>query len=195
MPRVLRYLTHPQVQMDPDTDVQRWSLNSLGANRVATLAASGALTDTTAIISSNETKALETARPLATALGCPVDIQDTMHENDRSATGFLPPAEFETVADAFFAQPCTSIRGWETAQDAQTRIVTAFNACLAIHKSGDVLFVGHGAVGTLLYCHLAGLPISRTHDQAPGGGCYFECDANDLAPQDGWQPMERLFRG
>lgn len=37
-------------------------------------------------------------------------------ENDRSSTGFLPPEEFEVVADAFFAQPGVSVRGWETAQ-------------------------------------------------------------------------------
>lgn len=28
-----------------------------------------------------------------------------MHENDRSATGFLPPPEFEAVANQFFANP------------------------------------------------------------------------------------------
>jgi hypothetical protein len=46
-----------------------------------------------------------------------------MHENDRSATGFLPPDEFETVANRLFAEPLVSIRGWERAIDAQLRIV------------------------------------------------------------------------
>jgi len=46
-------------------------------------------------------------------------------ENDRSATGYLEPQEFETTANAFFAYPERSIRGWETAQAAQTRIVEA----------------------------------------------------------------------
>jgi hypothetical protein len=46
-------------------------------------------------------------------------------ENDRSATGFLPPEEFERVADEFFGSPEKSARGWERAGDAQVRIVRA----------------------------------------------------------------------
>ena len=68
------------------------------------------------IISSAEVKAVETAMPLAKALGCAHIIRDRMHENDRSATGFLPPDEFEAVADQFFAHPDMSTRGWGTAR-------------------------------------------------------------------------------
>ena len=100
MTRTVRYLTHPQVLIDPAKPVPDWSLNVVGAARVAALAAAlGALSTTRRIISSAEVKALETARPLAEALGVPVEIRPEMHENDRSATGFLPPAEFEAVAD------------------------------------------------------------------------------------------------
>ena len=56
-------------------------------------------------------KALETAWPLAVAAGSAVEVRPDMHENDRSATGFLPGAEFETMADAFFAAPEVSMRG------------------------------------------------------------------------------------
>jgi broad specificity phosphatase PhoE len=67
-----------------------------------------------------------------------------MHENDRSATGFLPPDEFETVANRFFAHPLVSIQGWERAIDAQLRIVREVEHVLARNRAGDVLFVGHG---------------------------------------------------
>lgn len=111
MTRTVRYLTHPQVLIDPAKPVPDWSLNVVGAARVAALAAAlGALSTTRRIISSAEVKALETARPLAEALGVPVEIRPEMHENDRSATGFLPPAEFEAVADQFFAHPGQSVR-------------------------------------------------------------------------------------
>ncbi|MCV3269960.1 histidine phosphatase family protein [Roseobacter sinensis] len=194
MSRVVRYLTHPQVRIDPQIDIPRWPLNEVGRARVAALAASGALGGTTRIISSDETKAMETAEPLAKALGCDMQIDAAMHENDRSATGFLPPDEFEQVADAFFAAPEVSVRGWETAAQAQTRIVRAFETALSSHGAGDLLLVGHGGVGTLLYCHLADLPISREHDQGPGGGgCYFAFDAERRIPERGWLPMERLY--
>ncbi|MGJ8615484.1 MAG: histidine phosphatase family protein [Sulfitobacter sp.] len=190
----IRYITHPQVLIHPAQDIQKWSLNEVGHARVTSLAASGALNGAKTVISSAETKAIETARPLAAALGCELTIRDDMHENDRSATGYLPPDAFEAAADQFFAHPTVSHRGWETAAAAQNRIVTAFLNALTSVPSGDVVFVGHGAVGTLLYCHLAKLPISRAYDQTPGGGCFFEITDINAPPISGWRAIETLIR-
>lgn len=188
-----RYLTHPQVAIDPQRDIPLWHLSESGYARVAALVARQALVGTTRVISSDETKALETARPLAELLGCPVEIRPAMHENDRSATGVLPPEEFERTADRFFAMPDQSVRGWETARAAQQRIVAEVEACLADAPTGDILFVGHGGVGTLLYSALMGLPISREYDQGPGGGGnWFAFPLDTRKPLSGWQPMERL---
>jgi len=197
MTRSARYLTHPQVTIDPALQVGRWSLNEVGQARVAALARSpGALAATTRVISSAETKALDTAGPLAATLGVEVEKRAAMHENDRSSTGYLPAAEFERVADLFFAHPAESVRGWETAAAAQVRILAEVDACLSVPGDGDVLFVGHGAVGTLLYCALAGLPIDRRYDQGPGGGGnWFRFDLADRRPAHGWRPMEDLAAG
>ncbi len=187
------YLSHPQVTIDPDTDVTKWSLNDEGARRIAALATSGAMEHCDVIVSSAETKAIETAAPLARHIGCPHVIRAQMHENDRSATGFLAAQDFEATADQFFANPNASTRGWETASAAQTRIVGEVQACLTLYPDSRILFVGHGAVGTLLYCYLAGLAISRAHDQMPGGGCYFEFDDLKTPPGAVWQPLEHLM--
>lgn len=197
MPATVRYLTHPQVLIEPLKDVRRWSLNSVGSERVSALAARlGSLSGTRRVVSSDEAKALETASPLALALGVELEVRPRMHENDRSATGFLPPIEFEAVADQFFAEPARSVRGWETAEDAQLRIVTEVDACLASPQEGDVLFVGHGAVGTLLFCALSGIRIDRRFDQGPGGGgCWFEFNSQSRRPLREWQPMEALMTG
>ncbi|MCB1331582.1 MAG: histidine phosphatase family protein [Maritimibacter sp.] len=197
MDRRIRYLTHPQVEIDPARDVRDWSLNDVGRARVERLARSGALAGTRTVISSAETKARETAGPLAAALDCDVILRPDMHENDRSATGFLPPPEFERTADRFFAAPDESVRGWETARDAQARILREVLTCLAAHPEGDILFVGHGAVGTLLFCHLAGVAISRAYDQPAGGGAWFEAGDSQFerrgARISGWRPMESLL--
>ena len=193
MQRIVRYLTHPQVQIDPAKNVPEWSLNDVGRRRVEALATSCALSGTTLVVSSAETKAIETAEPLAKALGRDLRIRENMHENDRSATGYLQSEEFETVADQFFAHPDQSARGWETAHAAQSRIVGEVRECLRDAPQGDILIVGHGGVGTLLFCHLAGLPISREHDQGPGGGgCFFEFAGPESQPTSGWRPMEHL---
>lgn len=194
MQQTIRYLSHPQVVIDPAKPVPEWSLNDLGIKRVAALANSDALIGTQHVVSSAEIKAVETAGPLADTLGCQLEIREKMHENDRSSTGFLASDEFESVADQFFARPDESVRGWETARQAQSRIVAEVRECLGQYTDGDILFVGHGGVGTLLFCHLSGLPISREYDQGPsGGGCFFEFSIPLCKPKSRWQPLENLI--
>ncbi len=188
--RVARYLTHPQVRIDPAVPVPRWSLNDEGRRRVEALACAGRLDGTRRIVASGETKATETAAILAHALGLRVEVREAMHENDRSATGFLPPERFEAMADAFFARPEESVAGWERAADAQARIVREAETVLAAPGEGDVLFVGHGAVGTLLMCHYAGWPIDRRHDQPAGGGNLFALAIDGRQWRHGWMPIE-----
>jgi broad specificity phosphatase PhoE len=94
------------------------------------------------------------------------------------------------MADAFFANPEASIRGWERAVDVQARIVAAVRAVAAAENgAGDILVAAHGAVGALLRGHLMGAPISRALDQ-PGAGCWFAValPAWRLATQD-WQVL------
>jgi broad specificity phosphatase PhoE len=190
MTALVRYLSHPEVDIAPDIPVPAWSLSPLGQARSRNFSRAPWLSRTTQIVSSGERKALETAAPIAEALGVEIEIREAMHENDRSATGFLPPAEFQQTADAFFAQPEVSIRGWERAIDAQRRIVREVDIVLARAIAGDVLFVGHGGVGTLLLCHLLGAGISRRHDQPGGGGNIFVFTAAGRSLIHQWRAME-----
>jgi broad specificity phosphatase PhoE len=190
---VVRYLTHPQVRIEPLVPVPEWGLNDIGRARTEVLARSGKLAGTVLIVSSAERKALETAHILAPGPGAPVLVREGMHENDRSATGFLPRDAFEEAANWFFANPQQSFRGWERALDAQERIVAETEAVLADAPAGDVLLVGHGGVGTLLRCALAGLPIARSHDQLPGGGCIFAFDRASRIVLHGWQSIEAFM--
>lgn len=186
----VRYLTHPQVKIDPAVPVPLWGLSDVGHARARDFARSALMADTTQIISSGETKAIETAQPIAAALGIGLEVREAMHENDRSATGYLPPPEFEAVANEFFAQPSASVRGWERAIDAQARIVREVEAVLERNIPGDVLFVGHGAVGTLLICHYTRVAISRANDQAPGGGQFFTLTKEARRVLHPWRRLE-----
>lgn len=189
---IVRYLTHPQVLIDPKVPVEHWGLDDIGRARVALIADAPVLRETRAIVSSAETKAIETAAPIAQALGLDLTVREKMHENDRTATGFLPPPEFDRVVDRFFATPDVSVLGWERAVDAQSRIVAEVTALLGTAPEGDVLFVGHGGVGTLLMCHIAGMPIARSRDQLAGGGNVFAFERASLRLSHGWQAMETL---
>ncbi|OBZ96905.1 phosphoglycerate mutase [Pararhizobium polonicum] len=189
------YLTHPQIRMEPDVPVPRWGLSDIGKARSEAAARCDWAKALTRIVSSDETKALETAAILAGAGGIQVEVLAHAGENDRSATGFLVPDEFEKAANWFFANPQDSFNGWERAIDAQKRIVTAVTSVLDRHDPArPIAFVGHGGVGTLLKCHLAGLPIARSHDQPAGGGNLFAFALADRSPACDWTAME-LWQG
>lgn len=185
------YVTHPQVRIDPNVPVPEWGLSDIGAERARLAASRPWACKLGLIVPSGERKAIETAEALAAASGAPIEAIEAMHENDRSATGFLPPPEFEKAADWFFANPHESFKGWERAIDAQARIVSNVEAVLARHDPKvPIAFVGHGGVGTLLKCHLEGKPIARQGDQPPGGGNLFCFDLAKRAVSCDWTPME-----
>lgn len=145
----------------------------------------------TAVYASDERKALEGAQVLAAAVQLHVQTRAALAEVDRSATGYLPHAEHEATADQMFTRPDASALGWETARQAQTRIVAAVAELVAADSSdGAIGIVSHGAVGGFLLCQLAGLPIDRKHDQpGSGGGNYFVfTTAMELV--HGWQRVD-----
>ncbi len=189
------YITHPQVRIDANVPVPKWGLSEIGRARAEQAAQSDWARRLGRIISSDETKAIETAEVLAAAAGISIEIAEDTHENNRSATGFLPPPEFERAADWFFANPTESFHGWERAIDAQTRIVSAVERILADHDpSVPIAFVGHGGVGTLLKCHLSQKPIGRDRDQPGGGGNVYCFGLADRAISCDWTPIE-IWKG
>lgn len=191
------YVTHPEVVIDPNAAMPRWGLSSLGKSRAERFANHPLVTNLTRIVSSTETKALELAAILAAGCDTPVDSGDKFDESDRRSTGFVPAARFEALLDALYAHPDESPEGWETARDAQRRVFGAFNDVLAGHDASKPIgFTGHGTVGTLLKCHLGGLPIARSEDQRrignPGGGNVFVVRLSDRKLLTDWIPMEHL---
>lgn len=172
--------------------VPRWPLSDLGRQRMRAGLRQPWVREVTAVYCSTEQKAIDGARILARHLSLPFAEVAELGENDRSATGFLPPEEFERVADEFFASSAKSVRGWERAVDAQSRIAGAVERIAETDRTGgSIAIVSHGAVGTLLYCHLAGEPIARRWDQPPnGGGNYFGFTLSPRQVHSWWQPID-----
>jgi broad specificity phosphatase PhoE len=190
------FVTHPEVTIDPAIPVPQWPLSARGRARMAACVGRAWTRGIVRIVASQERKAIDAAMILADGLGLGFSTLAGLGENDRSATGYLPRAEFERMADAFFAHPAHSVRGWERALDAQRRIVAAFETVLALAPPGrDVAIISHGAVGTLLLCHLEGIAISRAEEQPsrpgdPAGGYYYRIDRSTRLLRHGWLPIE-----
>ena len=166
-----------------------WPLSAVGRDRVTALAAAGWLSGTSQIIASAERKAIETAEIPGAALGLSLEVREAMHENDRSATGGLPAAEFDVVVNAFFPTPRSACAVGSGRRCPSADRAGRWRRFWIGHQSGDVLVVGHGAVGTLLLCHYCKIPISRAHDQPAGGGNYFTFDRSDRRVLQSWRPM------
>jgi broad specificity phosphatase PhoE len=192
--RLLWFITHPEVVIDPTVPVPDWPLSPRGVARMTQASAAPCLSAVTAIYASAECKARQAAEILGSARGLPVRIVPSLHENDRSATGFLPPPKFEATADRFFAEPDRSVRGWERAVDAQARIVRTVSGIAARNPAaGDVAVVAHGAVGALLLCHLLGTAIDRRFDQpGRGGGNVLRIRLPSLELAEGWADIDML---
>jgi broad specificity phosphatase PhoE len=194
MSRKIYFVTHPDVVIDPTIPVPQWPLSARGRSRMRHLLSQDWIPHVTAIYCSTEQKAIDGAAILSEAIGMPFHQVAALGENDRSAIGYLPKAEFEVTAAAFFTRPSESIRGWERAIDAQARIVGVVEHIVSTAPgTGPIVLVSHGGVGTLLLCHLKGVAISRTEEQ-PGaaGGNYFLFHMPEGALVHGWKPIEEL---
>ncbi len=84
------------------------------------------------------------------------------------------------------SRPSSTPLSWKL----RKRIVAAIDAVLAAHTGGDILFVGHGAVGTLNLCRLLSVPIARALDQPGGGGNVYAWEAASGRVLHRWRRIE-----
>jgi broad specificity phosphatase PhoE len=189
---LVHFITHPEVIIDPSVPVPDWPLSPKGIKRMTLMLGQPWVGRIRAVFSSAERKAMDAARIVANHLSLPPVVIHDLGENDRSATGYLPKAEFEAVADEFFGCPDQSVRGWERAVDAQRRIVGAVHHAIALAPAnGDIAIISHRGVGALLLCYLKGVPISRTEDQpAGGGGNVYRFDVATRRPLTEWHRVD-----
>ena len=187
----LWYVSHPEVRIDADVPVERWGLTETGRSRAVAMCAQPWIADVERIISSGETKALELAAIVAGHTGLAIEVRERTGETDRSSTGFVPPAEYGAVSEAWFATPDAHDRGWEPAAAVQRRVVDELGDALTGDR--NVFVAGHGGSGTLLWCHLAGEPIAADRDQGAAGN-YFTVDLAAGRPLHAWRPIDEIER-
>jgi broad specificity phosphatase PhoE len=186
------FLTHPEVVIDPAVPIPQWPLNAVGRARAERFADMLVGRNVTAVYASIEQKAMDGAAIVAGRLGLSYGTDEALGENDRSATGYIAPPEFWEVVKEFFGRPHESIRGWERAIDAQSRIVEAVTRIAREDPtSGDIVIVSHGGVGALLTAHLQKVAIGQeSRPSHPGGGCFLVIDRDAFAIRQDWRAIE-----
>lgn len=188
------FVTHPEVVIDPEIPVPRWPLSAKGRARMEALAEALADLPVRAVWSSDEQKALDGAEILSERLRAPHHVDAALGENDRSATGYIAPPRFWEVVAEFFAHPDVSVLGWETARDAQSRILAAMARVERGAQPGLTVVVSHGGVGQLLTAALQNVAIGQeARSPNPSGGGYLRLETSPLRlVGDSWGDIDEI---
>jgi broad specificity phosphatase PhoE len=102
------------------------------------------------VVSSSETKAVQTARILAEVLGVPVESRPGLEEHHRFPEHHIASDDgFRKAIAELFARPTEVVFGAESASTALERFHRAIQAIMA-ETGGDELVVSHGTVISLL---------------------------------------------
>src|SRR5215472_7718645 len=92
------FITHPDVAIDPAVAIQDWPLDSRGRERMHAIMGWSWARGVRRVFASSERKARDGAEILAAGLGLAgYGIVAALGEADRSATGYLPKQEFESL--------------------------------------------------------------------------------------------------
>ena len=191
---LVRYLIHPQSLDNLSLSQSACALDDDARARAEALARSGLLDGTAYIFSSSHAMAGQTASIIGDSLSIPPNVDAEMDESENLVTGALPQAGLVDRFKRLFSanQPPVVAQG-EYAMDAQDRIAAAYLSAmervLTSGMRGDVLMVGHGRVGALLFCYLAGQGIGAEFTPPPAG-YYFTYDWGARKMLHGWQAME-----
>lgn len=133
---------HGRPAIDPDQPPTTWPLCPDGRDAVAKLATKLAAFAPTAVASSPEPKALETAEIIASQLGLKVEVDAGLHEHKRPALAFGTEEAFRARIAQVFSEPAKPIAGGESVEQACERLAKA----LADHPARPLVAVTHGTV-------------------------------------------------
>jgi broad specificity phosphatase PhoE len=129
-----------------------------------------------AVYSSPQTRAIETARPVAAALGLEITVEDCLREIDHGAWEGRAAADVRDEDPDFFdewEQHAGSIGppGGESGFQVAGRAMPVVERIRRRHPDGNVLVVSHKATIRIIVCALIGVDIDsyRTRVAAPVG--------------------------
>jgi broad specificity phosphatase PhoE len=108
------------------------------------------------VATSPEEKTKETAAPIAEAAGVELQIEDDLREVERGLSGLVSAEEYAALVAAHFAEPATSVGGWERGADARARVAACVER-IASETEAPICVVSHGMVLSHYLAHLRGL--------------------------------------
>lgn len=147
--RYLILIRHSVPDIQPDLPANQWRLSAKGIERCAWLARQIDFFHPDRLISSEETKAIETAKILAEKLAIPMEKSPGLQEHARTTVPYTSHADFEAKVAIFFNQSADLVFGEETAAQALDRISVTIHTILDRHPGETLALITHGTVMAL----------------------------------------------
>ncbi len=148
MSRKLHIVRHADVVIDPKVRAADWSLSPDAEANVLSLVSRFNPSHLRRVITSDEKKAQQTGRILATALGLPMETRQGLEEHHRRRDDFLDAASFRAIVEDFFARPKERVFGMETAETSLKRFDATVREIMD-ETDDHELIVSHGRVISL----------------------------------------------
>src|SRR5262245_45754991 len=130
MKKYLILVKHSLPEIVEDLPVNKWKLSMEGQVRAHRLAERLSSFQPQVIVSSNESKAKETAEIVARRHQLKPHVIDDLHEHDRSKEPYLSKDEFLVSIREFFQKPDELVFGRETANQSHRRFYKAVHSVL-----------------------------------------------------------------
>ncbi len=142
----LYLIRHPHTRPEPARPASEWELSERGQKEVEALVAAPIWPAVAAIYTSPQIKAAAVGRAVQAEYGIPWRVVESLTEAARE--GWLGPEAFEAAQHDFFEQPDQpAAPGWEPADEARVRFVTAVDEILRQHPLHEsIAVVSHASV-------------------------------------------------
>ena len=150
------FLRHAETEIDREVPVSYWRLTKEGRRAAYELADAGMFDDVDMIVTSEESKAIETAEPIAKRLGTQPMCVAELGEIHRDSGGFLDKKDFDKAIHFSLTNLDNSKHEWEKGRDALERFEGAIERIDSEYEHKNILIVAHGCVVNLYFAHLLG---------------------------------------
>lgn len=150
---MLFLITHAHTQQKKDADATRWDLSVAGRVQADALARLPFWEGVDRIVVSSEAKTRLTVAPVLAARRLPMTVDPRFDELHRGS-GWAD--DYGARVAEVFANPNSSIGGWETANDALARFVEGIDALREAFPHETIALIGHGLTFSLFRAHLLG---------------------------------------
>ena len=172
----LYFIAHPEVVPDPGIPISMWNYTDYGMARWEKILTKLWIKEIEKIYTSPEARAIQAAQGLSHSLGYSLHTREDLGPIKKPDQGkVVAPEEYAASLGQFYQFPSTSVTGWETASEAQKRIVTATSSIL--QESQNVAYIAvisHEDLGNLLLSHVKQVEIQQFDTWGVGTAFQYE---------------------